>query len=96
MKLLLDTHTALWALDDPERLGSFGRSLIESPENEILISPVVPWEIAIKIGRGKMAPHALVSDFLAVMQRQNFAFIQVHPLHTIRAGLLPLHHRDPI
>lgn len=95
MRLLLDTHTALWALDAPQRLGKAGRWLIEDPDNEILISPVVPWELAIKVNSGKMPPHALVTDFLDVIHKQNFASIQVDPLHAIRAGLLPFHHRDP-
>jgi PIN domain nuclease of toxin-antitoxin system len=32
----------------------------------------VPWEIAIKANKRKIAPHALVSDFLSVMRRQDF------------------------
>ena len=42
MKLLLDTHTAIWWLDAPEKLGQLGYRLISYPENEILISPVIP------------------------------------------------------
>jgi len=95
VKLLLDTHTAIWALDSPERLGLEGRRLIESPANEVLISAIVPWEIAIKANRGKIAPHALVTDFLNVMRTQDFVPIQITPLQAIRSGLLPFHHRDP-
>jgi PIN domain nuclease of toxin-antitoxin system len=95
VKLLLDTHTTIWALDAPGRLGKAGRRLIEDPDNEVLISPVVPWEIALKINSGKMVPHVLATDFLNVMRQQNFTFIQVHPLHAIRSALLPFHHRDP-
>jgi len=95
VKLLLDTHTALWAMDEPGRLGQRGRQLIEDRNNEILISPVVPWEIALKMNRGKMQPHVLVTDFLRVLREEEFTFIQVHPLHAIRSALLPFHHRDP-
>jgi PIN domain nuclease of toxin-antitoxin system len=68
----LETHAAIWALDAPGLLGLKGRKLIEDPSNEILVSPVVPWEIAIKANKRKIAPHALVSDFLSVMRRQDF------------------------
>lgn len=95
MKLLLDTHTAIWALDSPEQLGRKGRQLIESPANEVLVSPVVPWEIAIKANKYKAIPHALVTDFLNVMRKQDFVPIQITPLQAIRSGLLPFHHRDP-
>ena len=95
MKLLLDTHTTLWTMDDPARLGRRGRQLIEDRSHEILISAVVPWEIALKMNRGKLAPHALVTNFLKVIQAQEFTFVQIHPLHAIRSALLPFHHRDP-
>ena len=44
---------------------------------------------------GKLLPHELVTDFLGVVAEENFSVIEVGPLYTIRAGLLPLHHRDP-
>ena len=95
MRLLLDTHAVLWALDAPQRLGKSGRPLIEDPANEILISPVTPWELAIKVNSGKMPLHVLVTDFHGVIQRQNFTAIPLEPAHAIRSGLLPWHHRDP-
>ena len=95
MKLLLDTHTVLWALDDPTRLGLLGRRLIEDPDSEILISPVVPWEIAIKANKYRQKPHDLVTSFHAVLQAQGFTAIGIDPLHAIRSGLLPFYHRDP-
>jgi PIN domain nuclease of toxin-antitoxin system len=95
VKLLLDTHAAIWALDSPERLGRRGRQLVADPTNEVLISAIVPWEIAIKMNSGKMAPHVLATDFLQVLKEVEFTFIEIHPLHAIRSGLLPFHHRDP-
>jgi PIN domain nuclease of toxin-antitoxin system len=95
VRVLLDTHTALWALDDPKRLSSKGRLLIEDSSNEILISPVVPWEIALKANKFHEKPHLLVTDFYFVLRKQGFTAIHVDPLHAIRSGLLPFHHRDP-
>ncbi len=95
MKLLLDTHTTIWWLGAPEKLGKAGHRMIADPENEVLISAVIPWEIAIKMNSGKMPPHVLVTDFLRVLREEEFTFLQIHPLHAIRSGLLPFHHRDP-
>jgi len=95
VKILLDTHTALWWLDAPEKLGKTGYGMIADPTNEVLISAVVPWEIAIKMNSGKMPPHVLATDFLDVLREEEFTFLQIHPLHAIRSGLLPFHHRDP-
>ena len=95
MKVLLDTHTALWWLDSPAKLGKTGYNLIADPENDILISPVVPWEIAVKMNSGKLPPHELATNFLRVLWEENFSWMAIQPLHAIRSGLLPLHHRDP-
>ena len=95
MTLLLDTHAAIWALDSPERLGRSGRQLIGDPANEVLISAIVPWEIAIKMNSGKMPPHVLVTSFLDALREEEFKYLEIYPLHAIRSGLLPFHHRDP-
>ena len=56
MKLLLDTHVALWAVSDDSRLSPKARELIATPRNLIWVSAVSIWEIAIKhgLGRGDM------------------------------------------
>ena len=48
MKLLLDTHIALWAVTDSPKLGAIARALILAPENSIHVSVASVWEIAIK------------------------------------------------
>jgi PIN domain nuclease of toxin-antitoxin system len=95
VKLLLDTHTVLWWLDSPNLLGKRGYALLADPANEILISPIVPWEIAIKANKHRQIPHVLVTDFHAVVVAQGFVSIGIDPLHAIRSGLLPFHHKDP-
>ena len=59
MRLLLDTHIALWAIVDDPRLPGAARELIAEPANEIMVSAASVWEIAIKHavrrkGRGAM------------------------------------------
>jgi PIN domain nuclease of toxin-antitoxin system len=95
MRFLLDTHTVLWWLDAPTKLGKVGYGLIADPDNEVLISPVFPWEVALKINSGKMEPNVLVQDFLGVVRKNGFTSIEINPIHAIRSGLLPFHHRDP-
>ena len=46
MRLLLDTHVLLWALNNPTKLSKKTRSLIE--RSEILISAASLWEIGIR------------------------------------------------
>ena len=95
MKILLDTHTLLWWLDSPRSLGKLAYSLIADPRNEVLISPIVPWELAIKANKHKLVLHRLVTDFHTVLNEHGFTAIGIDQLHAIRSGLLPFHHRDP-
>jgi len=47
MKLLLDTHTLIWAKEDPSSLGKKAMALLgESLQHEILVSSISLWEIA--------------------------------------------------
>lgn len=48
MRLLLDTHIVIWLLEDPSRLSGEARELIGNPANELVVSDISLWEIAIK------------------------------------------------
>ncbi|MBR4569465.1 MAG: type II toxin-antitoxin system VapC family toxin [Candidatus Riflebacteria bacterium] len=48
MKILLDTHIALWAISDDEKIPLNFIKIINNPENEIFYSLVSVWEVAIK------------------------------------------------
>jgi PIN domain nuclease of toxin-antitoxin system len=92
MKLLLDTHIVLWWLDDPALLSSDARDAIADPANDVLVSAVVAWEIAIKRGLGKLtAP----PDFEAAIQSAGFETLPITVAHALATESLPPHHRDP-
>jgi len=62
MKILLDTHVWIWALEDPDELGSNSRRLIEDLDSEIFISPISTLEIAQLMKSGKIElKHSLSS-----------------------------------
>ena len=48
MNVLLDTHIVVWALSDSPNLPTRARSLILSSDNEIYVSDVSAWEVAVK------------------------------------------------
>src|SRR3546814_20702136 len=54
VKLLLDTHTLLWWLNDDRRLGQQAQELIADPGNDVLVSAVSLWAIAVKIRVGEV------------------------------------------
>ena len=54
MKLLLDTHTFLWALSEPNRLSKKQITAMEDPTNKVYVSSISITEIAIKVSLGKL------------------------------------------
>lgn len=54
MKLLLDTHTFLWAVSEPSKLPLRSRKAIEDRANQVFVSAISLWEITIKVRIGKL------------------------------------------
>ena len=69
MKLLLDTHIWLWALLEPERLTPAVRAALESPENELWLSPISVWEAVVLAERGRLALNAAPAEWVQEMVR---------------------------
>lgn len=96
MKLLIDTHAALWFLGGDPRLSVAARSAIEDPGNERLFSIACAWEIAIKVSLGKLDLHAPFDTLVPGQLAQNgISFLPIRPAHLRQLIRLPLHHRDP-
>ena len=47
MRWLLDTHILLWSLLEPDRLSGQLATELENPQNELWVSPISVWEIAL-------------------------------------------------
>lgn len=93
MKLLLDTHALLWWLADDRQLGRRARELVEDPANDVLVSMVSLWEIAVKIRIGKL--EADVGEITDAVQREGFIMLDIGVAHLLTLAGLPMHHRDP-
>jgi len=92
VSLLLDTHILLWWLADDPLLPLAARDAIMSPENEVAISAVTAWEIAIKQAVGRLeAPY----DLLDTLEANDFDTLPITAAHALIAGGLPRHHSDP-
>lgn len=96
MRLLLDTHVWLWMESEPSRLGRATRRLLEAGDNELLISMASCWEIAIKVGTGRLDLHQDPRVFIATSRAAHRLEIeQIELEDVLLAGSLPQHHRDP-
>ncbi len=96
MRLLLDTSTFLWAtLEDP-RLSTPAQESLADPENELFLSPVSAWEIAVKHARERLALPEAPAEFVRSRRRaygiRSLAFDEEAALHVPR---LPWLHKDP-
>lgn len=96
MRLLLDTHVAIWTLVSPERLAAPIREMIEEPANSIHISAVTIWEIAIKFPLvKKTAPPFSGDEAIRQFRDSGYLFLNVTPEHAAATATLPLLHADP-
>ncbi len=92
MRVLLDTHALLWALADDERLSPSAREVIVDETNDVLVSVVSVWEIAVKRALGRLeAPDNLQS----VVAEAGFLQRLVLFGDCKRLSKLPPIHRDP-
>ena len=95
MILLLDTNALQWWLSDPDRLSAIAARAMENRSNSIMVSAVVPWELAIKTNLGKLKSQTLLATWDAKLAEEGFSELPIDSSHAIRAGLLPRHHKDP-
>ena len=91
-RLLVDTNVLLWALGGDPSLGDDTRDALADRGNDVFVSPVSIWEIAIKRALGKLkAPDHLA----ATVEAAGFSELPVTFVHAEQAGSLPKHHADP-
>jgi len=94
--LLLDTHTLLWWLAEPERLSATAHAVIADPQASIAVSAASGWEIATKVRLGKLpAAQELTQDLPSLLAEQGFDILPVKLPHGLHAGAYAIAHRDP-
>ena len=72
------------------------RRAISDPTNDKWVSAASVWEIAIKHNAGKLEEVGrYVLDMPAVLEGEGFEELPVTVSDGVRAGMLPVHHRDP-
>lgn len=92
MRYLLDTHALLWWLDDSAQLSTDARDAIADGANEVAVSAASAWEMAIKEAAGKLRVPPNLDD---AVRTSGFNALPITIEHTLRAGALDPHHRDP-
>ena len=98
MRLLLDTHVALWAITDDPNLPTKARELITNPANLVTVSVASIWEISIKhaLARGKPNDMPISGAEAAEYFRSaGYILLNISPEHAAAVEHLPHMHADP-
>jgi PIN domain nuclease of toxin-antitoxin system len=77
---------------EPARIGTEAREAIRRGEEEIVVSAVVIWEVAIKRRLGKLDAPA---DLLSRLEQADVGLLPITARHADQVGTLPMHHQDP-
>jgi len=96
MRLLLDTCTFLWIVDGSAELTSTAYDLFIDPNNEVFLSAISSWEIAVKYQLGRLPlpepPDRLIPRLRA---QHGVAPLPMDEDTTFHLSRLPAVHRDP-
>ena len=96
MKLLIDTHAFLWLMGEPEKLSRRALEACKDRGNELYLSVVCAWEMAIKLQLGKLRLGLPLSTIIGQQQERNaLQILSVKLEHVLALQNLPAHHADP-
>jgi PIN domain nuclease of toxin-antitoxin system len=96
MRLLLDTHVALWSVIETSRIPQRVQRMIADPGNEVFISTVSVWELGLKFGIGRSrrpmpSRETLVQNF----EIMGYTSLDVSMRHAVAFENLAVAHADP-
>jgi len=92
---LLDTHTTIWFFNGNESLSQTANNIIRNLSNDVYISISSAWELAIKIGLGKLDFAGKVEGFVRLAEKNEITLIPITTSHLTVLESLPMIHRDP-
>jgi PIN domain nuclease of toxin-antitoxin system len=96
MRGLIDTSTFLWFISGDSRLSHTAKTFISEIDNEIFLSIVSLWEIAIKISLGKLEISMTYDNLLSAQIEENeIRLLPIEKHHLKELVTLPFYHRDP-
>ena len=94
LRLLLDTHIAIWAVAGSARLGAEAEAAILAAD-EVFVSVASLWEIAIKRALGKAGMPVTSQQALQAFNDAGYVLLDIRPEHAVHVERLPPIHKDP-
>ena len=92
MRVLLDTHTLIWGLCEPDRLNVKTKELLTNIDNIIFVSIASLWELQIKKSLNKIT---LPDNFTSQLQENGYELLNITHEHISKLDTIPMIHRDP-
>jgi PIN domain nuclease of toxin-antitoxin system len=95
MSQLLDTHTFIWFVEGDNQLSNNAKTTIETVSLKNFVSIASIWEIAIKLGLGKLQLKKPFKEIYTLLQLNNFEILPISFEDTLIVSTLTFYHRDP-
>jgi PIN domain nuclease of toxin-antitoxin system len=96
LRLLLDTCTFLWAVSATDELSTLAAKLLADPDNDVYLSAVSAWEIAVKHANGRLVLAEQAHSFVPRNRvAHGFLELSLDEESALHVGRLPSAHRDP-
>lgn len=95
MRVLLDTHVLMWALEDSPHLSGKARAILVDPDNECWVSSASVWEIAIKTALGKYRLGRPLAALEVAVGRAGMRTLDVTIKHAAAVEKIRTPHADP-
>ena len=93
---MIDAHTLLWAVDDVSKLSPVALTALQDPSNDLFIGAGTIWELAIKVGLGKLTLSRPYRPWIEqAMTDLGLIMLPISVAHADAQASLPHHHRDP-
>ncbi len=95
MRLLLDTHIALWAVTDHPKLSLQAKEMILDADNQVFVSAASIWEIAIKHSINCQNMPVSGHRSRKIFSRSGYSILSISGKHAAKVERLEWHHKDP-
>ena len=96
MRLLLDSHALIWYVDQDQLVPPTAYATIANPANQLLVSAATVWEVAIKVGTGKLTLAGPYRPWMTkALSDLGATVLPITIEYADKQAGLSFHHRDP-
>jgi PIN domain nuclease of toxin-antitoxin system len=96
LNLLLDTHIWIWSHLEPGKLPRPVSKAIDSPKNEVWLSPISIWETSILVQKGRVIVDGDFDEWIAeLLRRPHLREAPITAEVALATNAFRARHRDP-